>query len=198
MPGHLSSELRAFASGWLPRAPARVLDVGCGDGESTRWLAAAGYEAFGIDPAAPAKPGFDRVRIQDFDASEPFDAALAIRSLHHVGGLGAAVDSLAVALRPRARLVIFEYAIEAVDERALRWCAERGLATPAHLGVAEDVTPLAGVREALGRRFRILASEPAPYLAREAGRPELEASEREAIDAGRLAAAGARLAYELG
>jgi hypothetical protein len=92
--------------------------------------------------------------------------------------------------------VVIEYAIEAVDERALRWHEERRLATPVAVHSAHDLAPLAEVREALMRRFRLLADEPAPYLAREAGRPELEPDELAAIAAGKLAAAGARLAFE--
>ncbi|MGQ4334513.1 methyltransferase domain-containing protein [Streptomyces hayashii] len=35
-----------------PAAPARVLDVGCGNGEMTLRLAAAGHQVTGADPAA--------------------------------------------------------------------------------------------------------------------------------------------------
>lgn len=196
MASHLSADLRAFAQRWLPPTPARILDVGCGDGESTRWLTESGWDALGVDPDAPDEARFLRARIQDLAAADPFDAALAIRSLHHVGGLEAAVDSLASALRPGARLVVFEYAIEAIDERALRWNAQHGLPAPTNRGSASDVTPLGEVREALGRRFLTLADDPAPYLCREAGRPELEPAELGAIASGLLPAAGVRLAYE--
>jgi hypothetical protein len=39
---------------------------------------------------------------------------------------------------------------------------------------------------------------PAPYHARESGRADLEPAEREAIAAGTILPAGARLAYERG
>lgn len=198
MADHLSDWLRDFIPRWMPPPPARVLDVGCGDGESTRWLVERGFEAIGVDPEAPAEPGFVRARIQEYEAPEPFDAALAMRSLHHAGRLDAAVDAIAAALAPGARLVVFEYAIEAIDERALRWCAQRGLRMPATLSSAHEVSRLAEVRAALDRRFRELVAEPAPYLAREAGHPELEPAERVAIKTRQLKPAGARLAYELG
>jgi SAM-dependent methyltransferase len=175
-----------------------VVDVGCGVGESTWRLADNGYATLGIDPEAPDAPGFRRVGLEQLEPRPVFDAAVAIRSLHHVHDLRAGVEALARALRPGARLVVFEFAIEAVDERATSWCARHDLARPTTTASAPEVTPLAEVRAALERRFRELDAEPTPYLAREAGRLDLEPGEREAIASGRLAAAGARLAYELG
>jgi SAM-dependent methyltransferase len=193
-----STELWAYLERWLPEPPASVVDIGCGAGESTWRLADSGYSALGIDPEAPEAPGFRRMGLEQLDSQPKFDAAVAIRSLHHVHDLRAAIDALAGALRPRARLVVFEFAIEAVDERAVRWCADHGLARPTTSASAPEVTPLPEVRAALGRRFTELDAEPVPYLAREAERADLEPAELEDISSGRLAAAGARLAYELG
>jgi SAM-dependent methyltransferase len=196
MPSHLTGELREFTARWLPTPPTRILDVGCGDGETTAWLRDGGHETLGVDPEAPRMNGFERSRIQDFVTVAPFDAALAIRSLHHVGDLGEAVEAIARALAPGGRLVVFEFAIEAVDERALGWCAANQLRTPTHPGSAPEVAPLALVRDALATSFAELAFERAPYLARELGAPALELAELEEIETGRLDAAGARLAYE--
>jgi SAM-dependent methyltransferase len=193
-----SAQLWAYLERWLPTPPASVVDIGCGAGESTWRLADSGYSALGIDPEAPEAPGFRRIGLEQLEPRPEFDAALAIRSLHHVHDLRAGVDALAAALRPGARLVVFEFAIEAVDERAERWCAEHGLARPTTAASAPEVTPLGEVRAALERRFRELDHERAPYLAKEAGRADLEAAELEEIAAGRLAPAGARLAYERG
>jgi SAM-dependent methyltransferase len=193
-----SAELWVYLERWLPEPPASLVDIGCGAGESTWRLADSGYSALGIDPDAPEAPGFRRIGLEQLDSQPSFDGAVAIRSLHHVHDLRAGVDALAGALRPGARLVVFEFAIEAVDERAVRWCAEHGLGGPTTTTSAPEVTPLTEVRAALGRQFRQLDAEPVPYLAREAGRTDLEAVERDDIAAGRLAAAGARLAYELG
>jgi SAM-dependent methyltransferase len=196
---HLESpELWAYLERWLPNPPARVVDVGCGAGESTWRLADNGYATLGIDPEAPDAPGFRRAGLEQLVPPPVFDAAVAIRSLHHVHDLRAGVEALARALRPGARLVVFEFAIEAVDERAERWCAEHGLARPTTAAAAPEVTPLAEIRAALEPRFRELDAERVPYLAREARRLDLEPGEREEIASGRLAAAGARLAYELG
>jgi SAM-dependent methyltransferase len=193
-----SAELWAYLARWLPEPPASVVDIGCGTGESTWRLADSGYSALGIDPDAPETPGFRRIGLEQLDSQPKFDAAVAIRSLHHVHDLRAGVDALAGALLPGARLLVFEFAIEAVDDRAVRWSAEHDLPGPTTTASAPEVTPLAEVRAALGRRFRELDAERVPYLAREAGRTELEAVELEDISSGRLAAAGARLAYELG
>ena len=193
----VSPALWAYLERWLPPAPARVVDVGCGAGESTRRLSELGYETLGIDPDAPAGPGFVRAGLEQLEPEPAFDAAVASRSLHHVHDLPAGIEALARALRPGARLVVFEYAIEAVDERAEGWNAERGLPRPTTTAAAPEVTPLSGVRRALERQFAELDAEPCAYLALEAGRADLEDSELEAISSGELAPAGYRLAYEL-
>jgi len=193
---HLNDELWAHLWRWLPAPPAEVLDVGCGDGTSTRVLRERGYRALGVDPGAPGEPGFLRVGIEELDRQGEFDAAVAIRSLHHVHDLEAGVDALAGALRPEARLVVFEFAIEAVDGAALRWCDDNGLRRPPRPELTPDVTPLAAVRIALERRFRPLGETPTPYYALEAGRPDLEPAERSEIAVGRLLPAGSRLVYE--
>src|ERR1043166_9295029 len=62
----------------LPPAPARVLEVGCGDeGGVVPALLAAGYEPIGVDPRAPAGPHY---RQGDFRSVEgDFDAVVAGR-----------------------------------------------------------------------------------------------------------------------
>jgi 2-polyprenyl-3-methyl-5-hydroxy-6-metoxy-1,4-benzoquinol methylase len=48
------SDFLEFVLSRLPRAPARVLEVGCGiEGGVTPALAACGYDVLGIDPDAP-------------------------------------------------------------------------------------------------------------------------------------------------
>ena len=196
MNAHLGAELCAFAERFLPAPPARVLDVGCGDGATTRLLTEKGYSTLGLDPEAPDEPGFRRGRLEELDAGEEFDAAVAVRSLHHVHDLARAVDALADALPAGGRLVIFEFAIEAVDGAARRWCSEHDLWRPTSPESAPEVTPLAELRIALEVRFRPLADIPAAYHARESGRPEAEPDELRAIAAGqhpaRRRAAGLR------
>lgn len=191
---HLSDELFAWIEGWLPPPPARVLDVGCGDGASTRRLRAIGFEAVGLDPDAPDEEGFLRLPLEALPGELRFDAAVAVRSLHHVHGLKTALDRLHTALRPRGRLVLFEFAIESLDEDAHAWLDRRGLEY--EVEEADEVTTLAELRAAIERRFRLLDHEPASYLARELGDPGLAEAEEEAIRRGELRPVGARLAYE--
>jgi ubiquinone/menaquinone biosynthesis C-methylase UbiE len=193
---HLTPDLLAFVEEWLPPPPARVLEVGCGDGAVTRHLIGAGYEVLGIDPAAPEGPAFACTTLEAFGTDAPFEAAVALRSLHHVGDLRAAVDSLVRALRPGARVVVFEFAAERLDARARGWLVEQELESHAH-GEPPDVIPVVQVMDALSARFRLVSENWGGYLAREQGREDLHEAEERAIAAGELQAIGARLVYEL-
>jgi SAM-dependent methyltransferase len=195
---HLNPELWEFLSRWLPTPPARVIDVGCGDGALTRRLREAGFDAVGLDPEAPAGEGFLRLSLEELAATEEFDAAVAIRSLHHLHDPRTAVDRLTAALRSGARLVVFEFDVAAVDERARRWLAERDLGPVVATEEIPHLVELRQMRALLGARFRSLLDEPAPYLAAESDRPDLEPEERDAISRGDLPATGVRLVYELG
>jgi SAM-dependent methyltransferase len=194
---HLSEQLLAFIARSLPAPPVRVLDVGCGDGALTRGLRALGYDAVGVDPEAPAEPGFERVPLERLRCEERFDAAVAVRSLHHIGDLPRAATALAGCLRPGARLAVVEFAVESLGDATERWLSDRGLAPPIAADHRDEILTFAEVDKALSVAFIRAFREPAPYLAREAGRPELEADEEQAIAAGRLPAAGVRAAYEL-
>lgn len=193
---HLTPDLLEFVLRWLPPPGARVLEVGCGDGSLTRLLAARGYEALGLDPDAPNEPGFGRGTLEELDPVAAFDAAVAVRSLHHLHDVGRALDNLRDSIGPGGRLVVFEFSIEAVAPEAERWLAAHGLPHPVTETDHHDVIPLAVLREELDRRFRVLSAEAAGYLAREAGREDLVAAEERAIRAGELKPAGLRLVLE--
>jgi 2-polyprenyl-3-methyl-5-hydroxy-6-metoxy-1,4-benzoquinol methylase len=64
--------------------PARVLEVGCGEGDLAVSLDRAGYSVTAIDPSAPEGPIFRRVGIGEFSEPGLFDHVVAILSLHHV------------------------------------------------------------------------------------------------------------------
>jgi SAM-dependent methyltransferase len=192
---HLTADLIAFVAGWLPRPPARLLDVGCGAGAMTRELAGQGYEVTGIDPQAPEGAEFVRTTLEDFVADSPFGAAVALRSLHHVGDLDEAVESLWGALVAGARVVVLEWAVERLDDSVWSWLAQHGLDDHAH-GAPPHVIPLEAVMNAMGERFALRFEERGTFLARERGREDLHAVEEAAIASGELQALGARLVYE--
>jgi SAM-dependent methyltransferase len=170
-----------------------VLEVGCGSGELARRLGEAGFSVTGIDPEAPEGDGFVRTELESFTTDVPFDAAVASRSLHHLHDLDRALAHLGEALRPRARLVVFEFASEAVDDDARAWLAAHELSYEPDL---RHVIPLAGLRAALAADFGELVAEPDAYLARELDREDLHPRELEAIAAGELKPTAFRLAYE--
>ena len=76
-----------------------MLEVGAGDGTLAEALAAAGYDVVAIDPASDRR--VRRVALHELD-EPPFDAAVAVISLHHVEPLG---ESCALGLDERAALV---------------------------------------------------------------------------------------------
>ena len=115
----------AFVEQHLPPRPARVLEIGCGRGELARALADRGFDVVAIDPAAPEGAIYRRVSLGEFADPEPFDAVVAIRSLHHIPDLDGAVSKMAELLRPGGRLIVHEHAWQRLDDRTARWYLER-------------------------------------------------------------------------
>jgi SAM-dependent methyltransferase len=109
-----------FVLSHLASPPARVLEVGCGDGELALELSHAGYSMTAIDPEAPDGPIFRRTRLEDFTDGD-FDAVLASVSLHHVEDLGAALDRIVELLRPQGLLILEEFAKERLTGPTARW-----------------------------------------------------------------------------
>jgi SAM-dependent methyltransferase len=115
-----------FVRGQLPAAPARVIELGCGPlGGFIPMLAAAGYDAVGVDPGAPGGPWYRQVEFERYDLTRPADALVACTSLHHVADLGEVLDRIRSGLRPGGQLVIVEWARERFDEATARWCCSR-------------------------------------------------------------------------
>jgi SAM-dependent methyltransferase len=108
----------------LPPAPARVLEVGCGEGRLARSMATSGHQVVAIDPEAPQGPLFHPVSIEEFVASEPFDAAVATLSLHHIADLDAAVAKIAGLVIPGGTFVVVEFAWDRLDEATVAWALE--------------------------------------------------------------------------
>ncbi|GIG88226.1 class I SAM-dependent methyltransferase [Plantactinospora endophytica] len=135
----------AYLSGWLPPAPARILDAGCGRGDLARALARAGYTvtAVDVDPVtvgtavargAPAIVA-DLLHYQD---DRPFDVVLCVLSLHHMTDLAGAVRRAWSLLRPGGLLVVDEFAWERADPATAGWYHD----TAALLAAAGRLAPV--------------------------------------------------------
>ena len=110
----------------LPPPPAFVVEIGCGRlGGFVPGLGESGYEAVGVDPAAPEGDGY---RQTDFEhsalAREP-DAVIACTSLHHVADPGQVLDKVLSDLAPGGRVIVVEWDWESFDETTARWCFDR-------------------------------------------------------------------------
>jgi SAM-dependent methyltransferase len=201
----------------LPPAPARVLEVGCGEGRLARTMSAAGYRVVAIDPDAPEGSLFKRVTIEEFVASEPFDAAVATLSLHHIDDLDAAVSKIAGLVVPGGTFVVVEFASDRFDEATAAWALKHlvpgnedgwlghrrnewkaqdgedddsGFAEYMRRWAASNkFHSAAAMREVCRSHFSEVQSEAWPYLY-----PELEGITREReiaeIEAGRIQATG--------
>lgn len=186
--------------GALPPAPARVLEVGAGSGELATRMIAAGYSVVAIDPAgeAPVLP------VALLDLEEPaasFDAAVAVRSLHHIDPLAPSLKRLAEVMRPDGLLVVDEIDVAAFDLRAAEWLMERwreaGRDAPTSaVGMVEllhgEMHPLARLLEVLGEWFDLGEVERGPYLHRWHLDGSLKGVEEELISRGELPVTGAR------
>jgi len=207
----LQSTFLEFAVEHLPPPPARVLDVGCGQGELTTALAVAGYDVLGIDPLAPQGDRFRRIRLEDLEADEgPFDAVVASQSLHHIRDLDHALEGIVALLRPGGMLVLDEHGWDLADEKTLDWLynQQRALAAagygegPAslealrreweaeHLGLHGFET----LRAAVAERFEEREFAPTAFLYRLLGGVATEVLEQALIDAGAIQALGFRYA----
>ena len=196
--------LADFVLAQLPRPPARVLEVGCGEGALARAIADAGYDVVAIDPKAPVGPIFRQMTIGEL-AEEPFDAAVAVRSLHHVHDLEAALAKIA---RLAPLLVIEEFAWDRLDDETADWYEgqRRALAAagaePEELSREswvrehEDLHGLERLRRALEANFHTRSFTWEPYLYRYLGGVATEALERTLIDVDAIRALGFRYVGE--
>jgi SAM-dependent methyltransferase len=198
-----------FVRSQLPPTPARVLEVGCGEGELARALDEAGYDVTAIDPAAPDGPIFRRLKLEDVDEAERFDAVVASRSLHHVRDLDLALDRIVAILNPGGVVVLDEFAWDRLDRRTAEWLHGQSR-TLAAAGRAQDVPAslddfladwedehiglhgYAAMRAALDERFDERLFAWTPYLFGLLEDVVAEELELELIQAGAIAATGFR------
>jgi len=204
----ITTEVVAYVRGSLPPAPARVLEIGAGDGRLARALIDAGYEVTAIDPAA--EPGGVVEPIALIEADGSFDAAVAIVSLHHIEPLNESISNLAGLLRAGAPLVIDELDCHRFDERAARWWLgqrqalgrdheqphdDHGPLTPSKMvsDLRHHVHSIATIREALAPTFEVGRPVPGPYMHRWHLPESLRDAELELIATGNLSPVGCRM-----
>jgi SAM-dependent methyltransferase len=198
----IAADVRAYVRANLPPPPARVLEVGAGEGDLARALRAAGYDVVAIDPE-PRGEDVRAVALHELDEPDAsFDAAVAVVSLHHVEPLEQSCVRLAELLRPGAALLIDEFDVGVYDERAAEWWLRQRRALGASLDktagemVAErrhHLHPLARIAEALRPGFDVGAPVRGPYLYRWYLNESLRGAEEDLIARGELPAVGARL-----
>jgi SAM-dependent methyltransferase len=197
----VAADVLAYVRAGLPPPPARVLEVGAGDGELAGTLADLGYDVLAIDPQ-PTGADVRRVPLHELDErSGSFDAALAVTSLHHVEPLEHSLGRLAELLKPGAVLVVDEFDVAAFDARAagsrLHQRRSHGAAEPADPAdlVGEHrahLHPLEQVVAALEPGFQVDVPVYGAYLYRWKLGESFRDEERAAIARAEIPAVGAR------
>ena len=196
-----ADDVVAFVRAALPAPPARVLEIGAGQGELAALLRDGGYDVTAIDPAADEdNPVVQRAALLDVDGT--FDAAVAVVSLHHVEPLEQSCAHLATLVRSGGVLVVDEFDVSRIDERAAQWwlCQRRAAgAADEHDAdsliafMRHHVHALTAVLEALAPHFVLGAPVPGAYLHRWNLDPGLRGVEERLIARGSLPATGARI-----
>jgi SAM-dependent methyltransferase len=196
------AEVEAWVNANLPPAPAQVLEVGAGDGELARRLRAAGYEVAAIDPKSESPDVVPVALVDAPDPPRPFDAAVAVVSLHHVEPLEESCGRLGDLVEPGGVLVVDEFDVAAFDLGAAAWWLEqrRALGEPQSETAEELVAehrehlhPLERILAALEPHFELGVPVRGPWLYTWNLGDSLRAVEEAAIASGDLRATGARL-----
>lgn len=154
-------ETLRFLERALPAPPARLLEVGCGDGLVAAALSGRGYAVDALDesPAPAASAAGASVRWIDANflhhegapGRAPYDVVLFTRSLHHLSPLERAVERAAALCAPGGLLIAEEFAFDRVDLRTAEWWYETEQALAARGIVAAPDRAPAGPRNPLGR-----------------------------------------------
>jgi SAM-dependent methyltransferase len=195
----------------LPAPPARVVELGCGRvGGHVPAMRAAGYDALGVDPEAPAGDEYRRIEFERLDERvAPLEAVVASTSLHHVADPAQVLDAIARLLAPEGRMIVVEWDWESFDEHTADWCFARlpagedgwlhhhraawaasGRPWSAYLrGWAEEhgIHAAGRLLDLLGERFRLGRPAYRPYFFADLAETA-EADEQAAIDAGEIRA----------
>jgi SAM-dependent methyltransferase len=107
---------------------AKVLEVGCGEGQVACELLQRGYRVTGLDSDSEAiaraqARGVPAVVASwpKFDSSVSFDAIAFTRSLHHINPLRQAIVRARELLNPNGFLLIEDFALDEVNEATVAW-----------------------------------------------------------------------------
>lgn len=194
---------------WLPPGPATVVEIGCGSlGGFVPAMNADGYDAVGVDPAAPEGPAYRPVEFERVELPARVDAMVASTSLHHVADPASVLERVAGALGGDGLVIVVEWDWEAFDEGTARWCLEREVQPDGWLrrrldawaesgqswesafqgwAVEHGLHGTRGLVAELDRRFERVVFDRGPYLFTEL--VDTSASdEQRAIDAGEIPA----------
>jgi len=107
---------------------AKVLEVGCGEGQVACELVQRGYRVTGLDSDSEriARAQAHGVRAivaswPKFESSVLFDGIAFTRSLHHINPLRQAIVRARELLNPNGFLLIEDFALDDVDEATVAW-----------------------------------------------------------------------------
>lgn len=124
--GIATAETVAFVTMYLPRL-AQVIEVGCGKGHVAHALQDRGYRVVGLDAdsetvAAAKEQGAPVIQATwpEYE-SAPVDAIVFTRSLHHISDLQQAVQKARATLKLQGKLLVEDFAFDAVDEATIAW-----------------------------------------------------------------------------
>jgi 2-polyprenyl-3-methyl-5-hydroxy-6-metoxy-1,4-benzoquinol methylase len=199
-------EVFDFVAEHLGQPEARILEIGCGDGELAKALARDGHSVTAIDPKAPVGPIFQQIPLERFDETTTFDAIVANRSLHHVHELGPALVKIEALLEPDGVFILNEFAWDRMDDPTARWYfSHRDEAISpvpslspetfpeAWIAEHEDLHTSSVMKEQLEAHFATKVFEWVPYMAHYyLERTDLESQEAESIASGDINALGIR------
>ena len=121
-----------------PKPGERILDLGCGTGQLTAEIAAAGAGTLGIDSSpemiGQARQNYPKLKFQLADARtfispEPFDAVFSNAALHWIPDAPAVVRTVFQALKPGGRFVA-EFGGKGNTRQVMNALEEAGAANP--------------------------------------------------------------------
>jgi SAM-dependent methyltransferase len=195
-------EVEAWVRANLPPAPARVLEIGAGDGWLARSLRDGGYDVTAIDPKSESSDVQPLALAQLPDPRYPFDAAVAVVSLHHVEPLEESIERLAAVMADGAPFLLDEFDASALDERAAVWWLDQRRArgeeeseTPAELvaTMRAKVHAIDLLAHALTRDFELGEPQRGLYLYRWKLDESVRPLEEALVAAGELPPTGVRI-----